>query len=67
VSGLASANFADISTVMIWYNFCVLPALFCNKIIHIWNFENHIYVVVGYAPSELASSAGHLVLQTLQF
>jgi hypothetical protein len=67
VSGFALSNIANIFILMILYDFCLLPALFCYVIVNVRNLESHMNITDRRAPRKTAKDAKNLILQALQF
>jgi hypothetical protein len=57
---------ANMSILMILYDFCLLPAQFCHIIVYIWKVESHVQIADRCAPWKISSGA-ETVLKALAF
>jgi hypothetical protein len=64
LSGFALSNVENICIFMILYDFCLLPAKFCNVIVYIWKSESHVQVAKNW---KISTDAKNFVLHALQF
>jgi hypothetical protein len=61
VLGFALSNGVNIFVIMILYDLCLLPALFCYVIIYKWDLESQVQIANRCAPWIIANGAEYLV------
>jgi hypothetical protein len=61
-SGFDLSYIANMFILMILYDFCLLPALFCYMVIYVWKVESGVQIMKWCAPWKIFSGADNLVL-----